>query len=428
MQSVIDENTTFIKARTKWTMIFVIVVVSLVSVIAGLIYIMTSTVDLSKIDLKLKNTPDLFEQKLQKLPQATVDELLGKIDGVRTLPFVFIEEGWFLEIRDMKGNTLLYFGDPVDLPDDIIQGFNNYVFESETSQEEMVYRIFSREIKAPFLNRTIYMISGRNLKEFIDERFMARMYIFISITLALICSWIFGRFLSSIVLKPIRQSYEKLQRFSMDASHELKTPITIMKTSMDIIKSKYELEPDLSRKISLMDRTLNRMDKLVRQLLLLAKNGSERLPDFRQEEFDPGLMCEEICEEYHSLYSDKSIEVNLIYDEPFTVRTNREILSIITGNLLENAIKFSPKNSKINIIVAKAHKKTCISVQDFGTGMDSDEVKNIFERFYKNNSNVEGSGLGLSIVREMLGAINAEISVDSEKGKGSIFTVSINRK
>jgi len=428
MRSVIDENSDFLKAKSKWTFIFVLVVVSLVSIIASLIYIMTSTVDLSRTDIKLKSMIDTLEQRLKNAPKITIEELFDKKINP---PFAFMEPGWFLNIADINGTFMFSFGDNIELPNEIPLGFRNItLYEIDENQEiknEELYRVFSRELKIPYLNQPILIISGRSLDEFLNDSARKRVSVFITMLVALVSSWFFGKLLSSQVLKPIKQSYEKLRRFSIDASHELKTPITIMKTSMDIIKSKYEMEPDLERKIILMDRTLNRMEKLIKQLMLLAKSGSNHLSGMKIEEFDPGIVCEEIIEEYQDLYSKKSITVNLIYDEIFKIKTNRHIISVITANLLENAIKFSPENSNINIEVRKSHKKAFISVEDFGTGIDKDTIKNIFNRFYKKDSSKEGSGLGLSIVREMLGVIGSEISVESELGKGSKFTITINK-
>lgn len=228
----------------------------------------------------------------------------------------------------------------------------------------------------------------------------------------------------------ITQQKEMEQRkddFVNMASHELKTPLTSMKLYIDSLQKRLEKNPDerLQRIVTNVKLQTNRLQELVNDLLDVSRIQTGKL-SFSKEFFSLDTLIEESIEmlqetSKHTIEFTKKTHIK-VHGDRF------RIYQVIT-NLLTNAIKYSPQESEIVVKLKREAGHVVLSVQDFGIGISKDQSKKIFERLYQVTDPTEktfpGLGMGLYISREIVRRHKGKIWVESEKGKGSTFFVSL---
>lgn len=205
--------------------------------------------------------------------------------------------------------------------------------------------------------------------------------------------------------------------FVHNASHELKTPIFIIKGYSDILKKWGTVDSEISQEaVDAIGSEVRNMQSLTEKLLFLAK-GRNIQPVYEEVRLDE--LVEEVKTELSFIYNKIGVELN---KEVIEGRTDRELLRILLKNLMENALKYGGGR---DIRVDVAYKGGCpfISIEDRGEGMVSEEAEKIFTEFYRGdesrNKDIEGHGLGLSIVKNIQEILGIELKLESSKGKGT---------
>jgi heavy metal sensor kinase len=229
------------------------------------------------------------------------------------------------------------------------------------------------------------------------------------------------------LLKRLESSFEKISQFSSDASHELKTPLTIIRGEMEIALRKERLA-DYYKDV--LNSSLNEIiiiEKTINDLLFLAKNEKDILID-NQEDIYFDEIIDESINEVKSFAKLNQIEINFILEDTIEYKGYSNLLKIALKNVLKNAIQFSHKNSQI---IVKSYKKGSffeISVQDFGIGIEKNEQIKIFEKFYRTdksrNKNSGGTGLGMSILKKIVDIHKGKINIHSKENTGTTITIS----
>lgn len=231
-----------------------------------------------------------------------------------------------------------------------------------------------------------------------------------------------------LVLQDKSSHYRVLEMgkdFVANASHELRTPITIIKgfaeTLQDMPELPREMVVDIIEKIV---RNCQRMDNLVKNLLTLA--DIENLPESRFQECDLGMLLENCREVVLAVYEtaqihiEKSVESVLVFADP-------DIFELAIINLLDNACKYSTPPAQITVKIDQIEEEAAIYISDKGIGIPEQDLERIFDRFYTVNKarsrRLGGAGLGLSIVKTIIERHNGTISVSSELGVGTTFTI-----
>ncbi|PAE28378.1 HAMP domain-containing sensor histidine kinase [Oceanobacillus profundus] len=218
----------------------------------------------------------------------------------------------------------------------------------------------------------------------------------------------------------LRDNFEKQEIFVSNASHELKTPIQIVKSYAQLLERRGMENPELLQEsIEAIDSEADRMKKLVEQLLSLAKNRQAQ----EMNRVDLGELTEETVETFERAYARKiNFQQNA---DDLMVYGNRDQLEQVIYILIENAIKYS--NDKINVSASKLNDDVIIQVKDHGQGIHEDEQKRIFDRFYRvdkaRSRETGGTGLGLAIAKVITEEHHGEVSVSSKVGEGSTFTL-----
>lgn len=204
---------------------------------------------------------------------------------------------------------------------------------------------------------------------------------------------------------------ERERDFTRDASHELRTPIAVLKGALEVLQRKYQGEADPV--IDRMHRTLRDMEGLTETLLLLARDESESL-EKSQVEIEAVVQNE--LKSLELIYKDKPIEVQLEKHSDLRVHAPEKVMVILVGNLLRNAFNYTAKGR----ITVTVHENS-VDVTDSGIGMKKAQLKAVTQPFYRggNDPSSPGHGLGMAIVQRLCHRYNWELSISSSYGEGT---------
>jgi two-component system phosphate regulon sensor histidine kinase PhoR len=217
--------------------------------------------------------------------------------------------------------------------------------------------------------------------------------------------------------------------FIANASHELKTPITIIRGFAETLHD----HPELTREVytEITDKIVSncqRMDTLVKNLLTLAA-VDEGLPRSRLQECDLYNLVEQARLTILSVHPDAKISVETKGEEPFDLMADSDLFFQAILNLLDNAVKYSKRPAEVKVRIEKYPTEFVIRVSDKGVGIPSEDLDRIFERFYavdkSHSRSLGGSGLGLSIVERIIEKHQGKIDVESKLGKGTTFSITL---
>ncbi|MDE7336958.1 MAG: HAMP domain-containing histidine kinase [Clostridia bacterium] len=214
--------------------------------------------------------------------------------------------------------------------------------------------------------------------------------------------------------------------FVSNVSHELKTPLAVIQNYCTFLKDG-DLDSE-SRKayVETIVQASKRLSSLITNILKLNKLENQEIsPEIENVKLD--RFVENILLGYVDLLDARGIDLETDL-KSISIDTCESYLEIVLANLMSNAKKFTPQGGKISVAVKKQNGKAILSVADTGCGIDPEEGKRIFDKFYQGDTShsQEGNGLGLALVKKVIDILGGEISVKSELGKGSVFTVSLN--
>ncbi len=235
------------------------------------------------------------------------------------------------------------------------------------------------------------------------------------------------------MIERLEQSFSTLKQFTSDASHELRTPLTIMRGEIEVALKKSRNEQEYLNILKGNLEEVRRLQNIVEGLLTLSQYENNRVT-IQHEDINLADIVIESVTKSRILAESKNIRLVLKLDEdnPEAVIINgdsRKLLNVFL-NIFDNAIKYSNENTEIKCFtgITKTDNYAYVTIKDEGIGIPEESLKNIFERFYREDSSrTRGEGfslgLGLSIVKAVVEAHNGKIEVTSEKGKGSAFTI-----
>jgi len=253
--------------------------------------------------------------------------------------------------------------------------------------------------------------------------------------MALGLSGLGGLWLTQKALAPIEQSFQQLRRFTADASHELRSPLTAVKTSVDVMLSHPErVHPKDVKKLAAISSATEQMSQLVGDLLFLARTDADAHLSTIPRELKPVSLNQTLQDVLELLEpSAHAKEITLTSELPFTlfVFGDPTQLSRLFFNLLENAIKYTPAGGTVLLSLTKQNRFAVVRVKDTGTGISEDQLPLIFDRFWradKARSRREGgTGLGLSIVQAIAIRHKGRVTVTSGVDSGTCFQVRLPR-
>jgi heavy metal sensor kinase len=227
------------------------------------------------------------------------------------------------------------------------------------------------------------------------------------------------------MLDRLEDSFRRQNTFISDASHELRTPLSIIKGYVDILDrwGKYDKNV-LQEGIEALKKEEAEMEKLIERLLLIARGDSRNLK-LNKETFILNDILNEVIKETSMLNRDRNIVLNM--DDEIDIFADKSLIKELLRILLDNAVKYTETDGKIEVLCRREGQNTVIKVKDEGIGIPSDEIPYIFDRFYRVDKarakETGGAGLGLSIAKIIVEAHKGSIIVDSKIHKGTEFTI-----
>ena len=223
------------------------------------------------------------------------------------------------------------------------------------------------------------------------------------------------------LLGRLEQALKREKQFTSDTSHELRTPLAVLRGTLEVLIRKPRTAEEYEQKVKTALGSIDRMSTMIDQLLALARveNGKNLV----KEELELIAFLEELADQF-SLEKQQKVVFQSLLSLPIYVRTNEKSLEMILGNLLENAVKYSQEGNEVFLRVGR-EKEAFIEVVDLGCGIAPEQLDQIFDPFFRAQEaldrGIPGTGLGLAIVKKLAQESGIQLSVRSEKGKGSTF-------
>lgn len=316
-----------------------------------------------------------------------------------------------LRVLHHSNSNVLYYPDSKLIKSAIYDLDKHYIFGSikqdlnATKDNSRLYLVDKVE---PYYLGAAYLLVTKKISETPINHLKKNIFIFM-IAGAFFVS-ILGYFLGRLFVAPMREAIEKMNHFIQDATHELNTPISTILTNIEMIETfgKCESKQELKR-IEIASKTLS---KIYDDLTYLNLNHNYHR---EMENLNLSELLKERITYFSSVANSKNI--NIIYDiqDNIIIKIDRNDATRLIDNLISNAIKYNKTNGLIKIVL----KDELFVVEDSGTGIKKEDIKQILNRFKRANKNEGGFGIGLSIVNQIVKEYSFLLEIDSKENKGT---------
>ena len=248
----------------------------------------------------------------------------------------------------------------------------------------------------------------------------------VGIVLTLIFSGIGGAILTRQAMQPIEESFQRLKQFTADASHELRSPLMAIKTNAEVaLEYPEEIGPKDAEKFSAIASAASQITRLTEDLLLLVR--TDQIPNPNGERIDLKMILENLEQMYQTQYEAKQINLKTELFEPLYLCGDSWQITRLFANLIQNALHYTPSGGKVQVTANQVGSHLIVSFQDTGIGIAPEHLKLVFDRFWRADKSRSywdgGSGLGLAIAQAIAQHHGGKITVTSQLGVGSCFTV-----
>ncbi len=248
---------------------------------------------------------------------------------------------------------------------------------------------------------------------------------------ALLLAGIGGLFMSRRAMQPVVDSFQRQRTFVADASHELKTPLALVKIGAEVIK-RHPTDPDNEEIVDDQLSEIDRMNDLLSDLLLLARFDAGRL-DVENKPFDLSVVAAETAGRFLKRAANEGVRLEVEVPDQLPARGDPERTAQVLTALLDNATRYTPKGGAITVSGRRLDDGVEASVADTGPGVPTEHLPRIFDRFYRTDEARTraggGTGLGLSIARDLALAQGGGLSAESAaEGGGAIFRLKLPRQ
>jgi signal transduction histidine kinase len=245
-----------------------------------------------------------------------------------------------------------------------------------------------------------------------------------------------GRFMSRRAMRPVQEAFGRQRTFIADASHELKTPLTLIRADAEVLSRGIDDPNKTSDNRELVDDLLgetDRMSAVLSDLLLLARLDAQKVSVSR-EPFDLALVISETSERFAARASAERKNLQVHHSGKLPARGDASRTDQSLAALLDNALRFTPPGGTITVEGRITNKQVEVTVTDTGPGIAPESLDLIFERFYRADTHSAarsrgpsggGTGLGLAIARDLVRAQGGELSAENVEGGGARFTLSL---
>ena len=292
--------------------------------------------------------------------------------------------------------------------------------------------VVSREISEP-ASSVFIMSSELHYIRFLDVtesyRTIRSLALILSVLLIviLVVFYFISRFFANRAIKPMQEAWEKQNRFIADASHELKTPLSIINANCGVLYS--DIDETIGSQLRWVDsimRAADRMTGFANSMLSLISLEDTQL-ELRRGPLDLSAAVSSAVDEIEAPAVKKSLSVYREIESGVEVDSNWEHVHRILSILLDNAVKYTDVGGEIVISLSKENKRVVCSVRNSGSGIPAEDLPRLFDRFYRGDparsSEISGYGLGLSIAKGLANQLGAELTVKSVLGEFAEFSL-----
>ena len=233
------------------------------------------------------------------------------------------------------------------------------------------------------------------------------------------------------MLSRLEYSFKQQREFVGNAAHELKTPVAVLKSTLQSLLQRPRNSEDYRAGLHAALQDLERLEQLLQWMLRLARAEQWAQNSQRGELdlIDINSTCEEAVERIRGLAESRNTTIHLSTNGPVPFRADPEDLHLVWTNLLENAVRYSPEGSSVEVAVSRTEDRARITFQDHGAGISASDLPRIFDRFYRGDRSrtraTGGFGLGLAIVKALVEAYGGTIAAESVLGTGTRMTVEL---
>jgi two-component system OmpR family sensor kinase len=245
----------------------------------------------------------------------------------------------------------------------------------------------------------------------VQDKNKLKIFILVILVLSSIFIGCIGYLLAKILLKPVRQRVEFMDKFIKDSAHELNTPITVLMTSVSMLKNGKNPQKMMKYILS----SSKQISQIYNDIHFSAFNN---MNEDVFEEFNLKDLVSESAEYFNDISITKNIVIKSILDDCF-IKMDKTKTQKLVNNLISNAIKYSYKDSVVEVIL----NNNILSVKDFGIGISAEEQKEIFKRYKRGNNNEGGFGIGLDIVKRICEEYNLILTLESQMNKETVFSI-----
>ncbi|RZJ54365.1 MAG: HAMP domain-containing histidine kinase [Flavobacterium sp.] len=334
---------------------------------------------------------------------------------------------------------------------------NDYrIIEGEQNEYRILQHYFTYE------NQNYQLEIGSSLSEIKDLTFIIRFFILIVFVVILLITFLADTFYIEYLLKPfykiidtkirrvnepeafdhtpikaksrdfreldlvlnqmmdrIGELFKKEKQFISNVSHELLTPIALLKNKLENLLQNDSLDDNAIDKIASSLKTLDMLKKIINNLLLISRIENNQYAIDEDIHFHE--IIKDMQEDLQDRIEDKEINFSNAMKHDFSFKGNKTLIHILIYNLVINAIKYNREKGNIRVFDGFANRQYFISIADSGVGMDASQIEKIFNRFTRINSDQDGQGLGLAIADSIASLHHIEIKVTSEINEGTTF-------
>ena len=369
----------FIKARLKITLVISIISTLILSAFSGSIYFFYKKQLILEISDQLKS---IAFEIAKKVENPVIDFSIVKNMKIPPDSYVCI--------FNPQADVVFYRGKLCQIPYHF-SGFR--IFGTD-----VVYGVSFKKEAGEY-----HIYVGKNLRNILKHIEKLKLILFYLTFAISIIILVIAFLISKNIISPIKEVFEKQERFTQNVSHDLRTPLTVMSSNLYLIEQKkYQ---NIEKNIENIKKTVEYMKKLVSDLLFFSQIGERE-----KTKINLNNLIKEQINLFLPKIQEKNIKVEIIEKGQAEIEASDRDMEMLFGNLIENAIKYNHENGEIIIKI----KPRYIEIKNTGKLIKKENIKKIFERFYREEKSrtTEGSGLGLSIVKEVADYYKMKIKVD----------------
>ena len=214
--------------------------------------------------------------------------------------------------------------------------------------------------------------------------------------------------------------------FVSNVSHEIKTPLSVIQNYARLLRSDGITQEERKDYSETIFQASQRLNTLITNILRLNKLENQQIRPAK-EAFDLSAQLTECLLGFEAVWEERQISIDPEIEDGVVIHSDRDLLSVVWNNLLSNAFKFTGAGGTVSILLQASEGTATVTIRDTGCGIEPEEARHIFDKFYQGDTShaAQGNGLGLALVRRILDMTEGQITLQSVPGKGSTFTVKL---